>query len=629
MPLNAKAVRRYDIWLLTITVAVVALFLLLAQSLSPLVHQNERVQNVRYAEDTRDRWDITSKSQIAELPWQKVENPVNLGMNQVNYWFTFTVSPTPSSLGTYLLEIAYPLLDDVTVSFYSAQQDAPIATFTGGDSKTFSARHILHPSLLFSAPASNEPLTVVIKAKTSGSLKLPIRLWEEKEFIEYTALHNVLMGLFFGFLVAMGISNLFIFLTTHKHTFLVYAGYVFSLTLTLASINGLAYAHLWPDQIWFQERAVAVFANAGIMFAVIFSHGLLEVGKHSPLMGRVLKLFSWLFFGNILICLLLPYAYLIKLFLLLLGVVVLITFSLGIWLAIKGIVIARYYSFAWAILLFSGFTVSLDYLGVVILPVPSNYLLMLGAVVETLLLALVLAISYSHNREAMFDAKESALAQEKAALLAKQDLLAVQQKYQDKLEYQVQERTLELEVALRELSQANQELENLNTIDSLTGIRNRRYFDKRLVAEGRRSRREQTPLSVAMIDVDYFKTINDTYGHAAGDACICHVANQLVNMLRRSADDVCRYGGEEFGIILPNTDVEGAKGVLEQMREQIARTPVEIDDKAIYLAISAGVSTTVVAREDHELALLKHADAMLYGAKDAGRNRVFAEELPG
>lgn len=199
-----------------------------------------------------------------------------------------------------------------------------------------------------------------------------------------------------------------------------------------------------------------------------------------------------------------------------------------------------------------------------------------------------------------------------------------QQQYQHTLEYEVQERTLELEVTLRELHEKNAELSRLSSTDALTGTRNRRYFDTRLVAEARRCRREQTPLSLAMIDIDYFKKINDTYGHAVGDACIRHVAAVLKLQSRRSSDDVCRYGGEEFALILPNTDSHGALQLIESMREKLEAFPVQVEGHTISLTFSAGICTGLMDEEEQEVELLRQADQLLYEAKKAGRNCVKA-----
>jgi diguanylate cyclase (GGDEF)-like protein len=191
----------------------------------------------------------------------------------------------------------------------------------------------------------------------------------------------------------------------------------------------------------------------------------------------------------------------------------------------------------------------------------------------------------------------------------------------------VEERTLELEITLRELSEVNQELERLNAIDPLTGAHNRRHFDKRLRSEGRRSRREQTPLSLVIIDVDHFKKINDEYGHDGGDECLIHVTKVFQQHIHRPTDDLCRIGGEEFAIILPNTDLEGAFHVAENMRSSLEASPLEYENEMINLTASAGVSTTVIVGEDHTQQLFKFTDELLYEAKAAGRNKVIHKQL--
>jgi len=242
-------------------------------------------------------------------------------------------------------------------------------------------------------------------------------------------------------------------------------------------------------------------------------------------------------------------------------------------------------------------------------------------------LALILAINYSHSRDDLIDAQQFALEQEKQASTAKESLLEVQKRYQDDLEYKVEERTLELEITLRELSEVNQELERLNAIDPLTGAHNRRHFDKRLRSEGRRSRREQTPLSLVIIDVDHFKKINDEYGHDGGDECLIHVTKVFQQHIHRPTDDLCRIGGEEFAIILPNTDLEGAFHVAENMRSSLEASPLEYENEMINLTASVGVSTTVIVGEDHAQQLFKFTDELLYEAKAAGRNKVIHKQL--
>jgi len=628
MQLGSQLQRNYDGWLLFFSALVTAFLIFIYSSLT--THHADAYNQfvVQYQKQTED---VDSITEVLTYPkdWQNISEPVNLGMNDEPYWFRLTLPATPRDKGNFLLHINYPLLDKLTIYFYDTVNNKVVKQIKGGDTYKYQDRSIMIPSLVYAVPASAEGLQVYLNVQTSGTLKLPIRLWNEHDFLAYNSTDNLMLGVFLGILVAIGLSNLFLCITTRSFTFFVYAGYVFSLAMTITALYGLGYAYLWPSLSGFQSLAVALFANATLMFAMIFCNLILNVQDYSKKLSKALNILASIFFISVIISFFLPYSILIRIFLVLLAFSTIFALSVGIWITLKGSTVARYYSFAWFILLVSAFTASVDNLGILSSPVPSNYLLILGAGVETLLLALVLAIDYSHNRETMLEVKEKTLNQEQDILKAREELLDVQQQYQNDLEYKVQERTLELEVALRELSSANIELENLNTIDPLTGIRNRRHFNKRLLAEGRRSRREQTSLSLAIIDIDHFKSINDTYGHSIGDACISHLAQLLQSVLKRHTDDICRYGGEEFVIILPNTDLEGASQVIECMRREVEKDTLEIEGHQLNMTISAGVATAVIAFEAHENALFKHADSLLYQAKKAGRNRIETDNFTG
>ncbi|MBD3586784.1 diguanylate cyclase [Salinimonas sp. HHU 13199] len=628
MQLHASTPRIYDGWLLLVFVLVAGFLAFIYQTLTPYQGNEASVSALSYYVEGDTGTSLAEVTKIPSKTWKPVSNPVNLGMHEAGHWFRFKL-PARASQHDHILEINYPLLDNVDVFVFDSSGQKLLRHFVSGDERIYIQRSLLVPTLAFELPPTSGALQVYLRVESSGSIKVPLRYWEKERFVSYTASHNLMMGLFLGVLFAVGVSNFFLFITNRSTTFFVYSGYVFSLALTIAAMHGIGYAIIWPEQVWFQGRAVAIFANATIMFAVLFSDRILNVSRYSLRLSRALKIVAELFFISLLVSFILPYSFLIKAFLIMVSFTVIFTLTVGIWIAIKGVRIARYYAFAWFILLLSAFTASLDNLGIITSPVPSNFLLMLGASIETLLLALVLAINYSHNREQVFAIKEQALSQEKAMLKTREELLNVQQQYQEELEYQVQERTLELEVALRELSDANQELSTLNTTDPLTGIRNRRHFDKRLQAESRRSRREQTPLSIALIDIDHFKQINDDYGHTIGDTCLCQVAERLKAQLKRPGDDVCRYGGEEFVVLLPNTELTGAQQVAESMRQAIAAQPLDIDDNKLHITISAGVVTSVIISDGQEAELFNHADKLLYAAKAAGRNQVIAEQLPG
>jgi two-component system chemotaxis family response regulator WspR len=181
--------------------------------------------------------------------------------------------------------------------------------------------------------------------------------------------------------------------------------------------------------------------------------------------------------------------------------------------------------------------------------------------------------------------------------------------------------------ALREsqkkLAETNLELMRLANFDSLTGLANRRHFDESLNIEWKRAMRNRVPMSVMMLDIDYFKSYNDTYGHLKGDEVLRKVAGIIQKSLMRPADLAYRYGGEEFVLILPEISITGTKMLAENIRKnvEVLDIPHEGSKIAPHLTISIGIASIVPAGND-PASLVSMADAALYRAKDGGRNQV-------
>ncbi len=174
----------------------------------------------------------------------------------------------------------------------------------------------------------------------------------------------------------------------------------------------------------------------------------------------------------------------------------------------------------------------------------------------------------------------------------------------------------------RQLEEANQELQRLVSIDGLTQLFNRRWFDQTLESEWLRLARERLPLSLILCDIDYFKVYNDTYGHPAGDACLQKVASIIKATVKRPADLAARYGGEEFAVILPNTDNHGAVHIAEEIRTQVKalNLPHAGSNTTGCITISLGVATLIPKPPLSTANLIGLADQALYQAKEAGRN---------
>ncbi len=172
-----------------------------------------------------------------------------------------------------------------------------------------------------------------------------------------------------------------------------------------------------------------------------------------------------------------------------------------------------------------------------------------------------------------------------------------------------------------------QRLLYLASRDRLTGLFNRGHFDRALGRAMERSNRDGQALSLAILDVDHFKQINDQYGHALGDRALCEVATRLERSMRRT-DVVARYGGEEFVILMPNTSPDLALGLVEEIRQEVAATPIDLGDgKVLKLDFSAGIAGRPHDREATDAkAMMTMADERLLSAKRAGRARCVGTE---
>lgn len=212
-----------------------------------------------------------------------------------------------------------------------------------------------------------------------------------------------------------------------------------------------------------------------------------------------------------------------------------------------------------------------------------------------------------------------------AQSLAALELNARVQELTARLDQEIRER----EQIQEELADVNQELQRLASLDRLTQVANRRQFDEYLSREWQRMAREQRALSLILCDIDRFQQYNDTYGHLAGDDCLKQVAQGLQHAARRPADLVARYGGEQFAMVLPNTDKDGGVYVAQKVQVEIQQfqIPHAVSDVGQYVTLSIGLAT-IVPQYGHSIQLLiKIADDALSEAKEQGRNRFIIKTL--
>lgn len=630
---NAERALSYNsYWLAVLVAGFTALMLYMLTSLGRDTEKHALEKPIYHFADLLNEQTINTIDQIDSAVWVKNNNQ-NFGLTDASQWLKVDL---PNTKNSQVLEIDYAMIDSIQLWFrrkndnndynlnsYNLKSDGGysiVEYFNLGDGLKFSERPIIHDKFLIPLPDAPEGIQLLLRLQSDGPVKAPLKLWYKQDYIVYTASHRLLMGLFFGYMLAMGIINLFLFVTTRNVTFINYAAYVFSFGLLIAAIHGLGYRFIWPQSPWFEERAAAIFAFMMMSFVLLFSSQILELKTRSPKYYLVFQVFFIIYALGTVCSLFVAYAIMIKLLLLLLLFSIPVILLVSLTLALKGSDIAKFFSAAWVVLLFSGLTASAENFHWISLPIDSSYLLMVGATTETLLLALAVATSYSVQRREAKKAHNEAAENELHAMQAQDDLLALQKQAQISLEEQVMSRTQEFEGALVGLSKVHDELQGMTETDTLTGLTNRRFFEKYIVAEAARSRREKQPLAVALLDIDNFKKVNDSYGHQCGDDCLRAFANTLKKIIKRPGDSLSRYGGEEFVILLPDTTIDGANKVLEKFRLAVQSLVVETQGQRIKFTVSAGVTSSVIDADNEWDKMLAFADKLLYQAKEAGRN---------
>lgn len=599
---------------------------LLAQAGAPALVYTEESGDVIELTPWVSEFQASELIDYRELPpqndprWQQLPKQGTHGMGAQNRWLRIDID-VRTHPGSRVLSINNPLLDNLRL--YHLVNGNLMAEHHFGDSLPFDERLLLSTQFLY--PLQLRPWehhTLLLRVDTEGSSHVPLTLMTPGHLSQMLESRNLVQGFQLGILTAIGLFSLFVALASGSFSYSYYAAYVLSMTLLVASLQGVAFRYLWPQLPAMQAWVIPFLLPLVMCFALMFAEKVLQLKYLNIRMLRICR-FSATF--SLFLALLSPFiSYSLAMYcdlVALLGIaVVLLAFALV--QAMRGQKLARLYFVGWIVFLASVIVTSLIYLGAIQTTMEPLSPAMAGVTFEIVFMSLVLAIRYSDERKAKQRIQQEALEQAKRIREAREEALKVEAESNERLEEMVQERTLELEIALRELNEVNQKLTEQTTIDSLIGVKNRAAFNKRLQAEGRISRRQQTPMALLMLDVDHFKNINDKYGHLAGDYTLKAIADTLSALLRRPTDLVSRFGGEEFAIILPSTDAEGALAVAEHIREAVEELTIEWEQFKIPLTVSIGVSSNIIESDEHPLQLLEQADKALYQAKHDGRNRV-------
>jgi len=567
-----------------------------------------------------------------ELAWQKNQkNELNFGFSKSVYWLKIELENHNELVQDWVFEINYPMLDHVDA--YVVNKDNEVESyFYGGDQIEVKYKTIKHPHIVFAVSLPTKiPRQVYIRIESQGAVQVPITLWQWQEFSYYSLVYYLWQGIFYGMVLIMALYSFVVWLFDREGINLNYVVYILLFTLFQISINGIGFQFIWPNYPGLNHLITPLSLALMLASLSLFIGDFFETKQFSPKLHTFLILSFNCYIVMAISNIFVPYHLAIEL-----------AFFIALFAIISVVVItiymlkinhpnARYFSLAWLVFLAGAAMLAGNKFGLIPITIYSEYGMQFGAALEMMFLSLALADRLSNSQRDKISAQEESLFLSNQVQQAKEKIylnetknLRIEKEHSQKLEQLVNERTIELNSAMEKLSLAYDNLQTISITDALTELNNRYYFNERWRIEHKRATREKSELCIIMLDVDHFKLVNDRYGHPAGDLCLIEVANSIKKHVTREPDIVCRYGGEEFVVILPGTDETGALQVAQSIRKAVENLVVNWEGQIIKMSISLGLSSldhnnTQTLDRQH---MVNQADQALYKAKSMGRNQV-------
>ncbi|MGB1949896.1 MAG: sensor domain-containing diguanylate cyclase [Marinobacter sp.] len=513
------------------------------------------------------------------------------------YWVHLHLTNSGASQGFWYLKLNYPLLDEVTFWQTGAEQTT---TLTTGDQHPFLSRGIDYRYFLLPVTLNaGESQGITLRIQSSGALNVPLSL-ETPDTVVADSNHLTLThGLFYGALLVFAVFNLLLFFSSGTVYYFHNAFYMATMGLFLFAMGGFANQYFWPDSTGFANTSIPLLIALCALAMTLFGRSFLEIAPDT-LAASTLRAQAWASAGLLVITFMLPYNRSILLNTTLALTVIGSLFVIGVLRWRQGYLPALWYVLAWSVMLVGALIYALAAFGYLADFLAREFFMLTAIGAQVILLNYAMVQRWR---------------------LLNQKLLDVEHNARTELEIKVHERTAQLRNTMRELEKANRKLATLSLNDALTGLYNRRHLDNILPELCAEARRTGQPLTLALIDADHFKRINDTYGHSFGDLCLQRIADILSRHVKRPRDVVIRFGGEEFALLLPGTDSEGACRVCQDILDDMRHTPIKAEDGSeIIITLSAGVARMDTGEHDQEL--FRRADEALYQAKASGRDRV-------
>lgn len=558
--------------------------------------------------------------------WQREKkSAVNKYYTRQPLWLRFDVDVQTASALATRFELGTPYLDRIDFYLVQWQQDQPVVLDhrQAGDHLDFSQRFLQHRHPLFEAlfPQAGR-YSLLLRIRSDSAMMFPFTLQYPDQFHQAEIRSQVFYGLFFGTMLTLAYFNLMLLIYVREKTFLHNFLFIASMAAYQASLSGFGYNYLWFGNTAINDHGLIVAATLSLYFGGRFALRFMELELRAPQFYRVGHILTTSFLVLLPLALLVPERYLIPP----LQVFGIVTAGYALFVmihqALHGNDWARYLLLGWSATIAGYCVFIMAMLDLFEFSTAVLYLQAAGLGVGNVLVTTAIAARVRRER------REKALAMHQALQLSQEVAQLTREKEQLQhsaslhLEQQVEEKTQALNLMLENLQKSNRRLQKDSLSDALTGLGNRRFLDTVFSETVQQCIRHRSPLGILVIDADHFKKINDTYGHLAGDECLRKIATVLQKYCRRNLDTLVRYGGEEFVMLLPATDLEGVMKVAESIRHHVQYAQFWFDDKRVPVTVSLGAHVGIPPLHATPDNLMHKADEALYLAKRNGRNRV-------
>lgn len=526
------------------------------------------------------------------------------GFTDTVYWARFSLNLGPGSPPKLILELENPHLYEIDL--YRLSEDRSTWTLLIRQRAELSQPERRRNPTFELSPEPGGTTSYCLRLATQGSMQFPLTLWSETTYWQEETNNQFIFGGYFCMLLIMAVYNLFLFFGTKDRAYLLYVFYILSLVAFQLFLTGYALELISPSLLAFFPKGFSIICALLLLSALLFSRQFLNTRELAPNIDRMILVLVGANLLFPLIPLTSPAMTVNIISGLMSGLVCLALILAGIFCWLKGLRSARFYLLSWIALLGSGIILVFLQFGYLERTFLAKHAIMIGSLLEVTLLSFALSDRINDLR------RDKAAAQAEA--LEYQRILA------EELTLKVEERTRELELEIQARKEIEEDLKKLAVSDPLVGIYNRRYFFERGEAEIRRALRYKRPLAIILFDLDYFKMVNDNYGHSIGDLVLTEIVTEGSAVLRET-DVFARYGGEEFIVLCPETGPEEAASIAERLRTRIENLSIPTDAGSIRVTISLGVSCFDSNRELSLYQVIDLADKALYISKDEGRNR--------